>query len=48
MDEFSKKYNPSDFEKEIYKNWEENDKFLPKKSTTGKTFYIPMPPPNVT
>ncbi|MDD2487092.1 MAG: valine--tRNA ligase [Candidatus Gracilibacteria bacterium] len=46
--EFSKKYNPSDFEKEIYKKWEDDNKFEPKKSKTGETFYIPMPPPNVT
>ena len=46
--EFSKKYNPKDFEKEIYGKWEQEGKFKPRESRTGKTFYIPMPPPNVT
>ncbi|EKE27116.1 MAG: hypothetical protein ACD_4C00034G0001 [uncultured bacterium (gcode 4)] len=46
--EFSKKYNPANFEKEIYKKWEENNKFQPKDSKTWESFYIPMPPPNVT
>lgn len=48
MTTFSKKYEPENFEKEIYKNWEENNCFTPKPWTTGKTFYIPIPPPNVT
>lgn len=46
--EFSKSYNPKEFEDKIYENWEKNDKFKPKKWVTGKTFYVPMPPPNVT
>lgn len=46
--EFPKKFTPSEFEGEIYANWEENGKFKPQESTTGDTFYIPMPPPNVT
>lgn len=46
--EFSKKYNPKDFEKEIYGKWEQEGKFKPRESRTGKTFYLPMPPPNVT
>jgi len=46
--EYPKKYNPKDFEKRIYQNWEENWKFKPRESTTGEQFYIPMPPPNVT
>ncbi|MDD2565480.1 MAG: valine--tRNA ligase, partial [Candidatus Gracilibacteria bacterium] len=46
--EFNKSYNPKEFEKNIYQKWLDGDKFLPKKSETGKTFYIPMPPPNVT
>ncbi len=48
MEEFEKKYNPKEFEKEIYKKWEKEDKFKPKKSASKKTFYIPIPPPNVT
>lgn len=48
MTTFSKKYEPESFEKEIYKSWETAWCFQPKPSTTGKTFYIPIPPPNVT
>ncbi len=46
--EFPKKYTPKDFEDKLYKNWEENGSFLPKEWKTKKSFYIPMPPPNVT
>lgn len=46
--EFPKKYSPKDFEEKIYSNWEKTDKFKPQESKTGDTFYIPMPPPNVT
>ena len=48
MSEFPKKYNPSEFEWEIYKNWEEKGFFKPEDRGTGKSYYIPMPPPNVT
>lgn len=48
MTTFSKKYEPEIFEKEIYKDWEQNWCFIPKASKTWKTFYIPIPPPNVT
>lgn len=48
MTTFSKKYDPENFEKEIYKNWEATNCFSPKPWVTGKTFYIPIPPPNVT
>jgi len=48
MTTFSKKYEPELFEKEIYSSWEGSNDFLPKKSSNWKTFYIPMPPPNVT
>lgn len=44
---FLKKYSPS-LEERIYKDWEDNNKFLAKESKTKKSFYIPMPPPNVT
>lgn len=46
--DFPKKYSPKEFEQDIYKNWEKNWKFKPKKSKTWKSFYIPTPPPNVT
>jgi valyl-tRNA synthetase len=48
MTTFSKKYEPENFEKEIYKSWEKSGSFKPKASTSGKKFYLPMPPPNVT
>jgi len=48
MTTFSKKYEPENFEKEIYSTWESSGCFKPKASTTWKTFYIPIPPPNVT
>jgi len=48
MSEFPKKYSPSSFENDLYKNWEETGKFKPRESKTGEQFYIPIPPPNVT
>lgn len=48
MTTFSKKYEPEIFEREIYKMWEAENCFSPKPSSSGKTFYIPIPPPNVT
>ncbi|EKE29342.1 MAG: Valyl-tRNA synthetase [uncultured bacterium (gcode 4)] len=46
--DFKKSYCPKEFESSIYQKWLEEGKFIPKKSKTGKTFYIPIPPPNVT
>lgn len=46
--EFPKQYGPKEFEKALAIKWEEEGKFKPKESTTGKTFYLPIPPPNVT
>ena len=46
--EFPKTYEPSAFESSLAKMWEEKGLYAPKKSRTGKTFYIPLPPPNVT
>jgi len=46
--DFPKQYQPKTFEKELWEKWEATGQYKPKKSTTGKTFYIPMPPPNVT
>lgn len=48
MSEFSKKYNPQDFEAEIYKSWEEKWTFKPKENETWDKYFLPMPPPNVT
>ncbi len=46
---FSKHYNHKQEEK-IYKFWNDNKYFSPEKvnSDSKETFYIPMPPPNVT
>lgn len=46
--EFPKVYTPSEFESSLAKMWEEKGLYAPQKSRTGKTFYIPLPPPNVT
>lgn len=48
IDKFPKKYSPKEFEEKLYREWESSWKFKPRESTTGKNFYIPMPPPNVT
>ena len=46
--EFAKKYRPSEFEEKLYTHWEESGLFKPRKSLTWESYYIPMPPPNVT
>ena len=48
MSEFPKKYDPKSFEQKTYAHWEKNKCFEPQDSKSGKSFYIPMPPPNVT
>ncbi len=48
MKDFSKKYEPKSFEESIYANWEKSGSFIPTKEKTKETFYIPIPPPNVT
>ena len=48
MSEFPKKYHPQSFEQDIYASWEEKKLFQPQDRGTGKSYYIPMPPPNVT
>jgi len=40
-------YN-SDFEKDIYRFWEENGFFKPEINANGKPFSMVIPPPNVT
>ena len=47
-DEMNDKYNPKDFEEEIYKEWEEEKAFKPSMDKTKEAFCIMMPPPNVT
>ena len=48
--EMEKVYQPQQFEKDVYKWWEQNGYFTPKKDETGKkkTFTIVIPPPNIT
>jgi valyl-tRNA synthetase len=45
--EISKVYEPSQYEDEIYKKWEQSGFFNPDK-LAGEQFSIMMPPPNVT
>lgn len=42
------KYNPSQFEKEIYEKWEKGGYFKARVNPDKKPFSIVMPPPNVT
>ena len=42
------KYEPNEFEKEIYTNWEEKGYFKPSGNTEKGSYCIMMPPPNVT
>jgi valyl-tRNA synthetase len=43
-----KAYEPQSVEQKWYRFWEEGGYFKPRPGTTGKTFVISMPPPNVT
>jgi valyl-tRNA synthetase len=54
-EKFNKPYNPKEIEEKIYKTWEESGFFAPEahpfqgdNPNKGKTFVIPIPPPNVT
>ena len=42
------KYNPKDFEDELYKEWEEKGYFKPSMDEKKEPYCIMMPPPNVT
>ena len=42
------KYNPKDFEDELYQRWEEKGYFKPSMDKTKESYCIMMPPPNVT
>ena len=44
----NEKFNPKDFEDEIYKNWEENGYFKPSEDKTKIPYTIVIPPPNIT
>lgn len=41
-------YDPKDFEKRLYKTWEEKGYFTPTVDKSKKPFTIIMPPPNIT
>ena len=42
------KYNPKDFEDELYEDWEKKGYFKPSMDKSKESFCIMMPPPNVT
>lgn len=42
------KYEPNEFEKDIYESWEKHDYFKPSGDKTKQSYCIMMPPPNVT
>mgnify|MGYP004492150853 FL=1 len=42
------KYNPKDFEEELYEKWEKSGYFKPSMDKTKESYCIVMPPPNVT
>ena len=42
------KYNPKDFEDNLYEKWEENGYFKPSMDKNAESYCIMMPPPNVT
>ena len=46
--ELTEKYNPKEFEEQLYKNWEEKGYFKPSMDKTKESYCIMMPPPNVT
>jgi valyl-tRNA synthetase len=48
MSEFAKQYEPKISEAQSQALWKKAEVSLPKEWTTGKTFYMPLPPPNVT
>src|SRR5213082_838595 len=46
--ELAKRYEPKDFEKPIYEQWEKGDYFTPVADRDRPKFSIVIPPPNVT
>jgi valyl-tRNA synthetase len=48
MSDFPKQYDPKISEKQVQSLWETKNCSAPQESRSGKTFYIPIPPPNVT
>lgn len=48
MKKIEDKFNPSNFEDRLYKDWEEKEYFKPSMDKNSKSYSIVMPPPNVT
>ena len=48
MKNIENKYNPKDFEADLYKQWEEDGCFKPSMDERKEPYCIMMPPPNVT
>ena len=48
MEKIDRKYNPKDFEENLYNEWEQKGYFKPTMDKTQKAYSIVMPPPNVT
>ena len=46
--ELEGKFNPKDFEDEIYENWERKGYFKPSNDKSKKPYTIVIPPPNIT
>ena len=46
--DMAKTYNPSEFEKEIYEEWEKEGYFKAKIDADKLPFTIVIPPPNIT
>ena len=46
--ELTEKYNPQEFENQLYQSWEEKGYFKPSMDKTKESYCIMMPPPNVT
>ena len=48
MKNIENKYNPKDFEEQLYKQWEKDGCFKPSMDERKEPYCIMMPPPNVT
>ena len=48
MDNIAKVYEPQNFEKKIYEQWEKDKNFHTTADRAGDAFSIVIPPPNVT
>jgi valyl-tRNA synthetase len=46
--EMATTYSPKEFEKKLYKNWEEKGYFTPEVDENKKPYTIVLPPPNIT